>query len=93
MPIRRLSMTAQVKKTHLKLGTGRMGPGKVGRPRRTLQRSSGLTSAAKHKQNLRLMRMGLQTDKDSATVRPLPLRKGAAMMSKTIAAPLLQRPK
>jgi hypothetical protein len=32
MPIRRLSMKAQVKKTHLKLGTGRRGPGKVGRP-------------------------------------------------------------
>jgi hypothetical protein len=32
MPIHRLSMTAQVKKTHSKSGKGRMGPGKVGRP-------------------------------------------------------------
>jgi hypothetical protein len=34
MPIRRLSMTAQVKKTHSKSGKGRMGPGKRGRPRK-----------------------------------------------------------
>ena len=32
MPIRRLSMTAQVKKTHSKSGKGRMGPGNRGRP-------------------------------------------------------------
>jgi hypothetical protein len=32
MPIHRLSMAAQVKKTHSKSGKGRMGPGKVGRP-------------------------------------------------------------
>ncbi len=34
MPIRRLSMAAQVKKTHSKSGKGRMGPGKRGRPRK-----------------------------------------------------------
>jgi hypothetical protein len=34
MPIRRLSMTAQVKKTHSNPGKGRMGPGRRGRPRK-----------------------------------------------------------
>jgi hypothetical protein len=32
MPIRRLSMKAQVKKTYFNSGKGRMGPGKRGRP-------------------------------------------------------------
>jgi hypothetical protein len=34
MPIRRLSMKAQVKKTYSNSGKGRMGPGKRGRPRK-----------------------------------------------------------
>jgi hypothetical protein len=48
-------MKAQVKKTHLKLGTGRRGPGRWDGPRRTNQRSSGLAAAATHKQKPRRM--------------------------------------
>jgi hypothetical protein len=64
MPIRRLSMKAQVKKTHSNSGKGRMGPGKTGRPGRTNQRILWSSASGHVQAKPYLMRAGLRSRVD-----------------------------